>query len=193
MTPRATEMTRLQIESTPISGLLVVSHTWVSDERGSLGRLYDFDSLQQVLADREIKQVNRTRTRLAATVRGLHLQLPPNEEVKIVTCLNGRVFDVAVDLRDSSPTFLQWFGLELTETNQKSLLIPPGCAHGVQTLEMDCEVLYFHTSSFAPESESGLHPLSPLIDIKWPLPVSTLSRRDLTAPSEPDLFKGVIW
>lgn len=186
-------MTRVQVSLTPIQDLFIVSHTCASDERGSLERVFDFTSLQQVLIDREIRQINRTRTRLAATVRGLHLQLPPNPEVKIVTCTRGRVFDVAVDLRDSSPTFLQWFGLELTDTNQKSLLIPPGCAHGVQTLERDCDLLYLHTSSFAPESEAGLHPLSPLVDIKWPLPVSTLSRRDRTAPIDPIMLKGVNW
>lgn len=186
-------MTRFQITATPIPGVQVITRGRVADERGFLERFYDFFDFKEVLPHGAIQQVNHTYTKLAGTVRGLHIQLPPNEEAKIVFCIKGRVFDVAVDLRDNSPTFLQWFGCELSESNQKSLLIPPGCAHGVQTLEVDCELLYLHTALFAPESETGLNPLSASIGIEWPMPIRHLSRRDQNETSDPILFKGVTW
>lgn len=179
--------------ATPIAGVQVIARRRVTDERGFLERLYDFCDLQKILPDCTIQQVNRTHTKLAGTVRGLHIQLPPHDEAKIVSCIKGRVFDVAVDLRKNSPTFLQWFGCELSASNKKSLLIPPGCAHGVQTLEVDCELLYLHTALFAPESEAGLNPLSSRIGIEWPLPISHLSERDLNETSDPNLFEGVNW
>ena len=186
-------MTRFRVEPTSIAGVQVIKRKQLSDERGYLERLYDLVELNAVMPGLTIQQVNRTFTRLAGTVRGLHLQLPPNHEVKIVSCLKGRVFDVAVDLRKDSSTYLRWFGCELAGREQNSLLIPPGCAHGVQTLTMDCELLYFHTSQFAPESEAGLNPLSARVDIKWPVTITALSERDQNEVSEPLIFEGVTW
>jgi dTDP-4-dehydrorhamnose 3,5-epimerase len=91
------------------------------------------------------------------TVRGLHFQRPPHAEAKLVTCLHGQVFDVAVDLRAGSPTFLQWHAEELTESNGRSLLIPEGFAHGFQTLSEHCELLYVHSATFVPSSEGGIN------------------------------------
>lgn len=186
-------MTRLRAEATPIAEVEVISRWRVADQRGFLERLFESNDLGPILRGRTIQQVNRTFTKVAGTVRGLHTQLPPNQEAKIISCTKGRVFDVAVDLRRHSPTFLQWFGCELSERNEKSLLVPPGCAHGVQTLEADCELLYLHTAPFAPESEAGLNPLSASIGIAWPLSVSHLSERDQNETSDPILFKGVNW
>ena len=186
-------MKRFEMAATPIAGVHVLTRRRLADQRGFLERLYDSFEFDEVLPGCSVQQVNRTYTRLAGTVHGLHLQLPPNQESKIVSCIKGRVFDVAVDLRETSPTFLQWFGCELGETNAKSLLIPPGCAHGVQTLDIDCELLYLHTSLFAPQSEAGLNPLSSLVGIEWPMPISYLSERDMNETSEPCLFKGVVW
>ena len=186
-------MTRFEVTATPIAGVQVITRKRVADERGFLERVYDSCDLQKILPDCTIQQVNRTHTKLAGTVRGLHIQLPPHDEAKIVSCIKGRVFDVAVDLRKNSPTFLQWFGCELSDRNQKSMLIPPGCAHGVQTLEMDCELFYLHTSLFSPESEAGLNPRSAFVGVKWPMPISQLSERDVNETSDPILFSGISW
>ena len=99
-------------------------------------------------------------------------------EAKVVSCIKGRVFDVAVDLRKGSPTILQWHGVELSDSNCRSLIIPEGFAHGFQTLEPDCELLYFHTADYSPEYEDGIHVREPRLGIAWPEPISEISNRD---------------
>ncbi len=165
----------------------------LGDERGFLERVFDLDELAAYGADWQVHQVNRTVTREAGTLRGLHLQLPPNAESKLVSCLHGRVFDVAVDLRVESPTFLEWFGCELSAANGRAMLIPEGCAHGIQTLEDDCEVLYLHSSGFAPDAEAGLDPRNDSIGIPWPLPISNISKRDAAERTDSRFFEGVKW
>ena len=127
-------------------------------------------------------QVNHTLTAKRGTVRGLHFQCPPYAETKLVNCLRGEVFDVAVDLRQGSPTFLQWHAEILTANNHKTLLIPEGFAHGFQTLTEDCELLYFHTAAYQPSAEGGLNAQDPRLDIDWPTTVTELSARDAAYP-----------
>jgi dTDP-4-dehydrorhamnose 3,5-epimerase len=112
----------------------------------------------------------------------MHFQREPNAEMKFVTCLRGEVFDVAVDLRPGSPTYLRWHGEILSGSNHKTLVIPEGFAHGFQTLTEDCEMLYLHTASHHSGSEGGLHPLDPALSIPWPLPVAEMSARDSSHP-----------
>jgi dTDP-4-dehydrorhamnose 3,5-epimerase len=112
------------------------------------------------------------------TVRGMHFQHPPYAEMKLVSCLRGEVFDVAVDLRKDSPTFLQWHGEILSEVNQRTFCMPEGFAHGFQTLTEDCELIYFHSATYAPEAEAGLNALDPRLAIAWPMPVVDRSVRD---------------
>ena len=178
---------------TPIPGVSIIGRTRFSDERGFLERVFDAQGTSGLLGERRIQQVNRTFTRESGTVRGLHLQLPPNAEIKVVSCLRGSVFDVAVDLRPGSSTFGEWFGCELTADNGRALWIPEGCAHGVQTLESESELLYLHTADYAPESEATLHPLSAAVGIDWPREISRLSERDASAPAFLDAFEGVSW
>lgn len=149
-----------------------------ADQRGWLERMYDSDDLAAVLGSRSIVQVNRTLTLAKGTVRGMHYQAPPSAEAKIVSCLRGAAFDVAVDVRRHSPTFLQWHAETLDAKNRRSLFIPEGFAHGVQALNDDCELLYFHTAAYDPGAERGLHPLDPRLAIAWPLAVEHLSERD---------------
>ncbi len=175
-------MNNITVEDTAISGVQVLTRARRADERGFLERLFDDTQLQPVLAGRRIGQINRTNTRKAGTVRGLHLQLPPAAELKIVSCLRGSVFDVAVDLRPESPTFGTWFGCELTSDNGCALVIPEGCAHGVQALEDDCDLLYVHTAPYLPGAESGLDPLDPNVGIAWPMEPTGLSARDVSLP-----------
>jgi dTDP-4-dehydrorhamnose 3,5-epimerase len=111
--------------------------------------------------------------------------------MKLVTCLRGAVWDVAVDLRAGSSTFLQWHAVELSEANHRGLLIPEGFAHGFQTLSDDCEIIYLHTSPHAPEAEAGLNVRDPMLAIDWPLVVTEVSIRDLRHPMLDNQFKGV--
>jgi dTDP-4-dehydrorhamnose 3,5-epimerase len=121
----------------------------------------------------------------------LHFQHPPYAECKLVTCLAGEVFDVAVDVRHNSPTFLHWHAEILSAENKKTFLIPEGFAHGFQTLTGNCEMLYFHTVAFRPEAEGALNVLDPRLAIRWPQPVAGLSARDADHPMLDDGFRGV--
>ena len=140
---------------------------------------------------KQIVQINRSLTRKRGTVRGMHFQFPPHAEVKIVSCLRGEIFDVAVDIRTGSPTFLQWHGEILSAGNRTSLYIPEGFAHGFQTLTPDCELLHLHTSAYAPHADGGLHPLDPRIGICWMEPVAEMSERDRSRQHITVSFTGV--
>jgi len=176
-------MSNFTIEHTSISGVRVMARARRADGRGFLERLFDDGELQPVLTGRRIAQVNRTNTQKAGTLRGMHLQVPPAAELKIVSCLRGSVFDVAVDLRPNSATFGSWFGCELTSNNGLSLVLPEGCAHGVQALVDDCDLLYIHTALHMPGAERGLHPIDPDVAIAWPLEPTELSARDAALPN----------
>ena len=172
----------MQIEPTVIPDVRLVEPDVHGDARGYLERLFCDNELAEWLGGRTIRQVNHTLTAAAGTVRGLHFQHPPHAEGKIVSCLRGEVFDVAVDLRRGSPTFLRWHAEVLTGTNHRGLLLPPGVAHGFQTLVDDCELIYFHTAPFVAEAEGGVHPSEPRVAVGWPLPVVGLSPRDAAHP-----------
>ena len=174
---------RFTILPTRLAGLHLLERHPHRDSRGFLERLFCERDLETVFGgDRRVVQINRTLTRLPGTVRGLHFQRPPHAETKVVTCLRGEVFDVAVDLRPSSPTFLEWHGELLNETNGRSLLIPEGFAHGFQTITAECELLYFHSAAWCTAAEGGLNPIDPRIAIVWPQPVSEMSDRDRRHP-----------
>ena len=143
------------------------------------------------MGDRRIVQINHSMTRSVGAVRGMHFQHPPHAEMKMVRCLKGRVWDVAVDLRHGSPTFLQWHAVELSPENALMMLIPEGCAHGFQVLEGDAELLYLHTSFYTPESEGGVRYDDPVIGIQWPLAVCDLSLRDQQHPLVNNEFQGL--
>jgi dTDP-4-dehydrorhamnose 3,5-epimerase len=171
-------MKRFNFSPTALSGVTVVQRMQRSDERGFLARIYCATEFGAMGLSRSIAQINHTMTKNRGAVRGLHFQRRPYDEAKLVTCLKGEVFDVAVDLRRSSPTFLQWHGERLTADNQRSLFIPEGFAHGFQALANDCELLYLHSAPYTPAAEGGIHPKEPKVAIDWPLPISELSERD---------------
>ena len=170
---------------TGIEGLLVAQSPVHGDARGAFTRLFCEHSLQSVLGNRHIVQINHSRTTIVGTVRGLHFQRSPAAEAKLVHCLQGAVWDVVVDLRPGSPTHLQWHAELLSADNGCALLIPPGCAHGFQTQEDDVHMLYVHSAAHAPAHEGGLHPLDARLAIAWPLPVQNLSVRDQAHPPLP--------
>jgi dTDP-4-dehydrorhamnose 3,5-epimerase len=182
---------QLKTRSTPIAGLMLASSVPSTDHRGSFARLFCIESLREVLGQRHIVQVNQSVTRLEGAVRGLHYQRAPHAEMKLVRCLRGRVWDVAVDLRAGSATFLQWHAEELTPENAHMMIIPEGCAHGFQVLSHDSELLYLHTALYEPGAEGGIRPTDPELGIAWPLPVSDLSARDAALPLIDSAFAGL--
>lgn len=182
----------MKFTQTAIAGLFIASSDVHEDARGSLTRFYCAPSQQNAGIDaRTPVQINHTLTRLQGTVRGMHFQRHPSLEAKTVRCLKGKIYDVAVDLRAGSPTFLQHVALELVGGDGKAFLIPPGCAHGFQTLEDDCELLYLHSAAYDPANEGGVLHNDPLLNIHWPLPVAATSDRDAGfAPLTAD-FQGL--
>ncbi|MEO5844158.1 MAG: dTDP-4-dehydrorhamnose 3,5-epimerase [Caldimonas sp.] len=171
-------MKRLLVEDTPLAGLKRVRRTRLGDSRGSLARLFCADELAEAGWSGPVAQVNHTRTRERGSVRGLHFQSAPHAETKLVHCLRGEVWDVAVDLRRGSPTFLRWHAETLSDENGVALLIPEGFAHGLQTLAADVDMLYCHSAAYAASAEGGIHPRDPRLAIDWPLPIAALSPRD---------------
>jgi dTDP-4-dehydrorhamnose 3,5-epimerase len=121
----------------------------------------------------------------------MHFQTAPYAEMKLVSCIQGEVWDVAVDLRADSATFLQWHGEHLSAENRRALLIPEGFAHGFQVLSDGAELLYCHSEPYMPQSEAGVHPQDPKLGISWPLPIAEISDRDNQRPALTPLFTGV--
>jgi dTDP-4-dehydrorhamnose 3,5-epimerase len=181
----------LTLHRTPIADLVVVERVSRVDARGSLTRIFCGEELAAAGWRVAIAQINQTVTRTRGTVRGLHYQCPPHAEVKLVSCLRGAVWDVAVDLRRGSPTFMHWHAEELSAENRHAMLIPEGFAHGMQSLTDDAELLYCHSASYAPHAEAGLHPRDPRIGVTWPLPIAALSERDAAHPPLPNDFEGL--
>ena len=185
-------MARFDIHPTPIKGLTIIERHPIGDQRGFLARLFCREELHSVVGERPLVQINHTLTATKGTIRGMHFQHPPHAEMKLVTCLRGEVFDVAVDLRSDSPTFLHWYAEHLSSENCKTLALPEGFAHGFQTLTNHCELLYFHTAAYQPTAESGLDALDPRLGIKWPHPVTERSERDQSHPAITPDFNGLI-
>lgn len=182
--------TRFDLLPTLLADLYVLQRKPLGDSRGYLERLFCWQELDEILVGRHIAQINHTLTASQGTVRGMHFQQSPHAETKIVSCLRGEVFDVAVDLRRDSATYLRWHGEILSAENHRTLFIPEGFAHGFQTLSDDCEMLYLHTAAYQAEAEGGLHAQDPGLGIDWPLPVRNLSLRDAGLPRLNDRFTG---
>jgi dTDP-4-dehydrorhamnose 3,5-epimerase len=185
-------MNRLAVASTPLEGLRLVQRQRIGDTRGFLARLFCADELRDAGWLKPIAQINHTFTAKRATVRGMHFQHPPNAEMKLVSCLRGEVWDVAVDLRQGSPTFLQWHAVNLSADNGNALLIPEGFAHGFQALSDDAEMLYCHSTAYTSGAEGGLNPRDPRLAIAWPLAISEISPRDANHAAIDGSFKGVV-
>lgn len=184
-------MNRFDVQDTPLAGLRRVVSRRLGDERGHLARAFCQDELLEVGWTAAVAQANLTHTRDKGTVRGLHFQYPPHAEMKLVRCLRGEVWDVAVDLRRGSPTFLRWHAERLSGDNLTALLIPEGFAHGFQALTDGVDMLYLHSVVHVAGSEGGLNVLDPALALPWPLPMGTLSERDRTCPFITDGFEGI--
>jgi dTDP-4-dehydrorhamnose 3,5-epimerase len=181
----------MDVKVTPIAGLYIVGTTPFQDRRGAFARLFCEWEMASVIGSRHIAQINHSRTSSVGAVRGMHYQRAPHAEMKMVRCLKGRVWDVAVDLRQGSPTLQQWYAHDLTPDNALMMVIPEGCAHGFQVMEPDSELLYLHTAAYAPAAEGGVRHDDPAIGIDWPLPVCDLSDRDRQHPLLTHEFQGL--
>lgn len=184
-------MNAFTINSTPIDGLKYITRKHHGDSRGSFSRLFCATELAEIGWTKPVAQINHSYSKHRGIVRGLHYQIPPYAEDKLVTCIKGTIWDVAVDLRPSSATYLKWFAMELSGDNHQSLYIPKGFAHGFQSLSDDVEMIYCHSAPYSPKHERGLRIDDPQLAIQWPLEPSQLSERDQTLPVISPSFSGV--
>ncbi len=177
--------------STFIKDLFTVELDLFRDDRGWFARTFCKEEFTKAGLEVEWVQMNHSYTAKKATLRGMHFQNPPYVEIKLVRCISGSVYDVAIDLRKDSSTFLKWFGTELSAENKRMIYIPGGFAHGFLTLTDDCEIIYHHSNYYTPEAEGRIKFDEPMIDINWPLAVNEISERDKSHPYLSENFKGI--
>ncbi|MFC1885019.1 dTDP-4-dehydrorhamnose 3,5-epimerase [Thermodesulfobacteriota bacterium] len=182
----------MKSENLPLKDACVIIPELLCDNRGAFGRIFCKNEFKKLGHNKEIVQINHSLNRKIGATRGMHFQYPPKCEIKMVKCVKGSVFDVIVDIRKDSPTFLQWHGIELSETNMKMIYIPEGFAHGFQVLQPDSELIYLHTEFYAPEYEGALRYSDPILNIKWPLKVADISENDKNHPLIDINFKGLV-
>lgn len=182
---------RFDVRSTALCGVYCITPKPRHDDRGYFERLFCQEEFQRLGLTKPIVQINHTLTKPQGAIRGMHFQYPPYAETKIVRCLRGAIFDVAVDIRTGSATFLQWYGATLTAESGAMMYLPEGMAHGFQTLTSDVELLYCHTAAYHPEVEGGLHFADPMLKIQWKLPCTEVSRKDAAYPFIDPHFHGI--
>ena len=172
----------MKITQTKIEGVFIIELEQREDSRGYFARVFAKEKLKKTGVDFSIVHINRSLSKEKGVIRGIHYQKEPKEEDKIIQCLAGKIFDVALDIRPGSKTFGQWVSEILTPDNKKMLLLPKGCAHGFQTLEENSVVEYFVTEYYAPEFENGIRYNDPRFGIEWPIKDAVLSEKDTNWP-----------
>ena len=172
-----------------IPGAFLIEPEPIEDERGFLAVMWSPQEFLRMGLNPRLEQANLSYNRKSGTVRGMHYQVAPHVEAKLVRCQAGAIFDVVLDMRRDSATFRQWRGFELSATNRAMLYLPEGCAHGFQTLREDSEVFYLLSQSYEPRSARGIRWNDPAFDIRWPMDVTCVSHRDQTHP----LFDSLEW
>lgn len=172
----------MRFEETRIPGVHLVHLEPRADERGHFARVWCVREIREAGLDPRVVQINTGFSRRMGTVRGMHFQRSPHEEIKVVRCTRGRIFDVALDLRPDSRTYGEWFGVELSPDNGRMLWVPEGCAHGYQTLDDGSELLYTTSEFYAPENAFGVRHDDPAFGIEWPLEVAVISEADRSWP-----------
>jgi dTDP-4-dehydrorhamnose 3,5-epimerase len=173
-------------KETELNGAYVIDLQRSEDERGFFARAWCAREFKDAGLESELAQANLSYNKSKGTLRGMHLQHPPHEEVKLVRCIRGALYDVIIDLREGSPTYGRWIGVDLTDENRRMLYVPRGFAHGFQTLRDDTEVLYLVSEFYAPGAESGLRWNDPAFQIDWPLGTPTvISEKDASWPDFP--------
>lgn len=181
----------MKFTETILKGSYVIDLNPFEDERGWFARTFCEQEFKKIGHLKKWVQLNHSFTKLKGSIRGMHYQLPPFSEIKLVRCIAGAVYDVIVDIRKNSPTFLNWFGVELSASNKKMIYIPEGFAHGFQTLSNDAELIYHHSEFYTPGVEGGLKFDDPNLKIEWPLDITNISERDKQHQLINEDFKGV--
>ena len=176
---------------TPLSGSFSIDLNPFSDERGWFARYYCKSEFKEIGHSAEWVQMNHSFTKQMGSLRGMHYQEGEYKEIKLVRCIAGKVYDVIIDIRENSPTFLKWFGIELSAENKKMLYIPEGFAHGFQCLSDNCELLYHHSAFYTPGRETGISYNDPAVNIEWPIDITVISERDRNHPFITKNFKGI--
>ncbi|HEY2446873.1 MAG TPA: dTDP-4-dehydrorhamnose 3,5-epimerase [Rhizomicrobium sp.] len=179
------------VRETPVWGARLMDLERHGDARGFFARMYCAHQLKELGLESRFVQANDSFSARRGTLRGLHYQLPPAAEVKIVRCIRGALFDVILDLRPESPTSGEWFGAELTAENRLMMYVPRGCAHAILTLTDDTEALYLTSSSYAPEREGGVRWNDPRFGIAWPIEPAEISAKDAAWPDFDPAAHGV--
>ncbi|WML24567.1 dTDP-4-dehydrorhamnose 3,5-epimerase [Neobacillus sp. OS1-33] len=183
----------MNVIETSLSGVKIIEPNVFGDHRGWFMETYNEANFKEAGIDIKFVQDNQSFSAAKGTLRGLHYQLNPKAQTKLVRCTTGAIFDVAVDIRKGSPTFGNWFGVELSAVNKKQLLIPKGFAHGFMTLTEDVEVQYKVDELYAPECDGGIIWNDPAIGIEWPLDITpVLSSKDEKAPLLADVDNNFV-
>ena len=172
----------MKFQKTPLPGAYLVELEPFQDERGLFARTYCKNEFAEIGHDSEFVQFNFSVSKETGTLRGMHYQAPPNAEIKLLRCIRGAIFDVIVDVRKDSKTFLNSFGAELSEENMLSMYVPEGFAHGFLTLTDNAQLIYHHTQSFSPEDYRGIRWDDPAVRVKWPFQPTNITEKDRSYP-----------
>jgi dTDP-4-dehydrorhamnose 3,5-epimerase len=176
---------------TEVEGCRIVELEPFTDERGYFARAWCADEMAQAGVDGHIAQINMSQSNQSGMIRGLHWRPDPYPEAKFVRCIAGRVFDVCVDVRPGSPTYLRWTGVELSPDNRLAMAVPAGCAHAYQALEDNSEVIYTASAPFEPGVEIGARWDDPSFGIEWPITDGVIvSEKDLSWPDFMSRLEG---
>lgn len=168
----------MKFTESPLEGSYIIEPEPFIDGRGLFYRMFCKKEFEQIGFKKEIVQINHSLTRQVGAIRGMHYQIPPVSEIKIIRCIKGAVYDVIIDIRTHSPTFRMWYGIEISKKNMKMVFIPEGFAHGFQVIDGPAELIYHHTEFYSPSHERGLRFDDPLLAINWPLNVTVVSEKD---------------
>jgi len=182
---------KMKFVETSLGGAYTVELEPFVDERGLFSRTFCQKEFSTIGFDKQIVQINHSVTQQKGTIRGLHYQLSPASETKIIRCIEGEIFDVMVDIREGSPTFMHSCGIKLSKKEFQLIFIPEGFAHGFQSLTDNVELFYFSSAFYSPEHERGLRFNDPALAIRWPLPLKAISQKDQNHPLIDKSFKGI--
>jgi len=181
----------MKFTPTPLKDAFLIDLDKLGDDRGFFARFFCTKEFSDQGLFSEILQINNSLTAKKGTLRGMHYQLPPSGEIKVVRCIRGALYDVILDLRADSPTFGQWFGETLSAENRRMLYAPRGFAHGFITLEDDTEAFYLTSTSYDPDQERGIRYNDPKFNIKWPIDPIEVSEKDANWPDFDPEWHGV--
>jgi len=181
----------MKFNKIPLKGAYIIELEPFRDSRGLFARTYCRKEFQKIGHNKEFVQFNHSATAQKGTLRGMHYQVPPSAEIKLIRCVRGSAYDVIIDIRYESPTFLKYFGTELNEDNMKMIYVPEGFAHGFQTLENNTQLVYHHSQYYNPEHERGIRYNDPAVGIDWPLEPINVTAKDKNYPSIDNNYKGI--